>query len=358
MLTVPETAGLDYRKSPRDRSHVFTLPGLCRHYCPWKCASGRPMSAIIVTTFRNAAAKDHVVAIDRRRNRIRIFCPDWMLAERPKLIAPRLCGLLEILARAPEECFPVLAEVSDGEDSGPGLISFCSRHPDALLIPDHQFLLSAGYKEQRAIARRNMTAWDARSDWIVWRGSTNGVGTISKPHLSADDPELLARVRLCLALQDVPKVDAKLTTVTQSSNVALDTERLSKAGICGDYLSPFTWHGFKFAIDIDGNSNAWSNLFVRLLMGCCVLKIGSELGYRQWYYDKIEPWQHYVPVAADLSDLHERISWCRANLDACRQIAARGQEFAMACDVDTEVASAVGRVHDAYERGMLRRIAT
>ncbi|HEY6832207.1 MAG TPA: hypothetical protein VI251_06930, partial [Pseudolabrys sp.] len=59
------------------------------------------MSAVIVTAFRNAAAKDHVVAIDRKLNRIRIFCPDWLLAERPKLIAPRLCGLLEILARVP-----------------------------------------------------------------------------------------------------------------------------------------------------------------------------------------------------------------------------------------------------------------
>ena len=49
MLTVPELAELDYRKSLLARSHIFTLPGLCRHYCPWKCASGRPMSAVIVT---------------------------------------------------------------------------------------------------------------------------------------------------------------------------------------------------------------------------------------------------------------------------------------------------------------------
>ena len=64
-----------------------------------------------------------------------------------------------------------------------------------------------------------------------------------------------------------------------------------------------------------------------------------------------------MPVAADLSDLHERIAWCRANSAACRAIAARGQEFVMARDFDSEMASAVERVRDAHARGKLRRTA-
>ena len=142
--------------------------------------------------------------------------------------------------------------------------------------------------------------------------------------------------------------------ISQSSNGVLDKDRLAKAGILGEYISPIAWHGFKFAIDIDGNGNAWSNFFTRLIMGCCVLKVASALGFRQWYYGEIKPWIHYVPVRADLSDLLEKIAWCRGNLDECRRIAARGQAFAMSRDFDTEMASAVCRVCDAYGNGALR----
>jgi Glycosyl transferase family 90 len=107
------------------------------------------------------------------------------------------------------------------------------------------------------------------------------------------------------------------------------------------------------SIDIDGNSNAWSNFFTRLVMGCCVLKVASAAGFRQWYYGDIEPWTHYVPVKADLSDLHDIVDWCRANPTECRRIAARGQAFAMARDFDTEVVSARERVDQAYAGGQL-----
>lgn len=64
--------------------------------------------------------------------------------------------------------------------------------------------------------------------------------------------------------------------------------------------------GRRFALDVDGNTNAWANLFQRLLLGCCVIKVASPFGYRQWYYDDLVPWVHYVPVRADMADLVDR----------------------------------------------------
>jgi Glycosyl transferase family 90 len=118
-------------------------------------------------------------------------------------------------------------------------------------------------------------------------------------------------------------------------------------------MSPICWYGFKFAIDIDGNSNAWSNFLTRLMMGCCVLKVASAAGYRQWYYGDIQPWTHYVPVKADLSDLHEVIGWCRDNPAECRKIAAQGQAFAMDRQFEAEMASARERISRAYIDGKL-----
>jgi hypothetical protein len=85
-----------------------------------------------------------------------------------------------------------------------------------------------------------------------------------------------------------------------------------------------------------------------------VLKVASPLGYRQWYYDALTPWVHYVPVRADLSDLHAMISWCRANLDECERIAAQGQAFAMCRTYDSEVATAIDRIGKAHAAGRLR----
>lgn len=318
------------------------------------CRDRLALRRSVVAVRRRSFAKPHIVSIGRKRNRITVGCPDWMVVERPNEFLHRLCGVLAIAADAPLDRLRLLADLSDGEDSGPGLLSFCSRDHSAILIPDHIFVRTRGYEEHRRVARVDITEWNTRSDRIVWRGQTTGVGTISKPHLSAHDPGLLPRVRLCLALKGERGTDVRLSTVSQSSDRALDTERLAEAGILGEFISPIAWHRFKFAIDIDGNTNSWTNFFTRLIMGCCVLKVGSALGYRQWYYGEIKPWVHYVPVKPDLSDLLGRIAWCRENLAECRQIAARGQAFAMARDLDTEVAGAVGRVCEAYKSGALR----
>jgi hypothetical protein len=65
----------------------------------------------------------------------------------------------------------------------------------------------------------------------------------------------------------------------------------------------------KYQIDIDGNSSSWPGLFQRLLSGDTVLKVTSNKGWRQWYYDDLLPWENFVPVASDLSDLVEIVDW-------------------------------------------------
>jgi hypothetical protein len=322
-----------------------------------QCQSHLALRRTVVTISgsRDTGSTPHLIQIGLEKEHIRIGCQDALIISKPDEVLHRVWGVLTVVAGAPSlEGAELVAEISDGEESGPGLISFCSRDPDAILIPDHVFIRTRGYEIERALARANVMDWDERSDRIVWRGSSTGAGLISKPYLSADDPELIMRVRLCLVLNGMPDTDVKLSGIAQSANKALDSERLAGAGILGEFVSPLCWYGSKFAIDIDGNSNAWSNFFTRLLIGCCVLKVVSRDGYRQWYYGDSEPWIHYVPVKADLSDLHERIAWCRANLAECREIAARGQEFAMARDFDTEVALAARRLRDAHALALLR----
>jgi len=346
-------AAMARRIAPRAYGRLRLARQLTRDY---QSSCAHPHPELTVTIHQRNFIEPHIVSLCRRRNRISIACQCEMFG-RTNLLFRRLSALLPIVAGALSERMRLVAEISPGEHSGPGLVSFCSRHPDAILIPDEFFFRSRGYREYRALAHLHTTDWDDRSGHIVWRGSANGVGAVSKDRLSATDPELRPRVRLCLAMQGMPDSDVKLSRVRRSPDAAIHTERLRQAGILGEYVSPLAWYGLKFAIDIDGHTNAWSNFFTRLLMGCCVLKIGSALGYRQWYYDDIKPWRHYVPVSPDLSDLHERIAWCRAHLAECREIAARGRAFAMARDYETELAAAIRRVGEAHKSGALRRTA-
>jgi Glycosyl transferase family 90 len=312
-----------------------------------------PVAKFAIILRRYELEKPLMVAIDRERRRIKVRGIELMFGHGRNVLFSRLCALLPVVVGAPLDYLRLVAEISDGEDSSPGLVSFCSRHPGAVLIPDEFFVHSRGYENLRRIAQLNRTVWSERSDRILWRGTSSGFETISKQALSIDDHELIARVRFCLTLKDTPGIDVKLCNVLPSHDRALHEERFAKAGIFGEYVPPLAWCGHKFAIDIDGNTNAFSNFFTRLLMGCCVLKIASPAGYRQWYYGEIEPWTHYVPVKADFSDVLEKIAWCRANPDQCGQIAARGQAFAMARDFDSEMASAIRRVCEAYENGKL-----
>ena len=338
--------------APRTGQGLWLAQQLTQH-CGERLSS--PQLTITVDVRSGSMTERQAAAITRDGNHIKISCHEWMLSERPNDLHQRLIGVLTILTKAPLDRFQVVADLSDGEDSGPGMVSFCSRDPAAFLVPDHGFIRTRGQQNHRRVARANMIAWTERSDRIVWRGLTTGRGIISKPHLCEHDMELLPRVQLCLALKEVAGTDAKLSGVVQSPDKDVHVDRLKQAGILGEYISPIAWNGLKFAVDIDGNTNAWSNLLTRLIMGCCVLKVASPLGYRQWYYGELERWTHYVPVSADLSDLRDRIAWCRANTTECGRIAAQGQAFAMAHDYDPEVASAVRRLCAAHEAGTLRR---
>lgn len=242
-----------------------------------------------------------------------------------------------------------MAEISDGEAAGRDIISFCGRH-DSVLIPDHDFVRSRGYSGLRA-ASAHAPPFSERPDLLLWRGATSGHGRICAPAMTPETRDLNARTRLCLMLKGIEGCDAKLSKVVQTAAPELVRQQLLAAGIFGGWIPPRRWLNVRYHVAIDGNTLAWSSTFTRLLMGCCVLKPESNSGYRQWYTHRLVPWEHYVPVAADLGDLVERIAWCRANPDQAAAIAERGRALAVAIEYEPEVASAAARIDDAFADG-------
>ncbi|WP_341987543.1 glycosyl transferase family 90 [Azorhizobium sp. AG788] len=228
----------------------------------------------------------------------------------------------------------VEASIAD-YSSQPGVLTFCSNHPDAVLVPDRAFMTPRVYEPYRLAGTQ--VPWLDREDVVQWRGSPSGQGEMINTWMEASNPMLRQRVRMCLALRNMPGVDVAFA----------ERADLAPYGISGVRIPPLAWAKVRYAIDIDGFSAAWMNFFSRLLLGCCVIKVTSPYGFRQWFYDALVPWIHYVPVKADLSDLADKIAWCRANPDACRQIAEEGQRFALARTPETETPLTLARIDAA-----------
>jgi hypothetical protein len=212
----------------------------------------------------------------------------------------------------------------------PGL-AFCERRSDYFLIPDSYYIATQAYKDLRRHCALNDVPWPQRHPVAFWRGTTTG-----DPSHSIDW-RLLARVRLCeIGREKSDLIDAGLSDITQMPNVEAG-EEVRASGLMASFVPSTEFNKFRYQIDIDGNTNSWSGLFQKLLTGSPVLKVASPQGFRQWYYDRLKPWVNYIPVAADMSDLVDKIRWLREHDDAARAIGEQGQALALSMDYEDEL---------------------
>lgn len=345
---------------------------------PWKVAALEAQAArclwpdqialrLPINTQPSRHAHGSVIVIHKAAGRIRGIDAkaSWLRSRNGFSSAWRRIGaMLDIVAAADVPDGNWTADLGDHATVDGQTLAFSSFHPATILVPDRGFVSSGGYAKERRRAAR-APAFVDRDPTIVWRGKPTGQGRLVGDPFDASNPTLRQRVRLCLSLQslaaaprasgDAMDVGAKIVLGAAAPPEIRVAYRA--AGILGSTVPQASWCRRRFAIDIDGNSNAFSNLFIRLLYGCCVIKVASPLGFRQWYYHRLKPWQHYVPVAADLSDLEETIAWCQDHPRDCRQIAAAGQQLALAMTVDSERQSIVDEIMRRHHAPHLARAA-
>lgn len=295
-----------------------------------------------------------ILEVERTAKGFDVYTDCKRLANKP-LFMHRAPPVLALLRRP--DCIPTKTTVfiGDGvtaqETAQEPMIAFCaSREQSVVLIPDYMFLESHGHETLHRWAALNWQDWSARSDTILWRGAAHprrGSGRISSPEMSPDN--LIPRVQLCLLAKGISGTDMKIV-VAQWRFSDLDRDRLVQAGIMDEHLPVEAWAGHKFAIDIDGRTNSFGTMLCRLILGCCVLKVGSAKDWSQWYYDSVKPWVHFIPILSDMSDLAEKIAWCREHDQECQRIAAEGRAFANSLDGEAEKEAAVQRINLAYTR--------
>ena len=248
-----------------------------------------------------------------------------------RLVAAELFRLPHRYGYDPASTYTVLAQTWDRATAPVRSLALgrdVRGHEEVGLIPDAYYIQSSGYADLHSFALRS-PKWSRRSSKVVWRGSVTGQGTVASP---GDIP----RVQLALACRAIAGTDVALTGVHETMKFPgdelvafLKDQHLFSQGWP---IRDFAHH--RFTLDIDGHANAWG-LLEKLIFGCCVLKVHSP--FEQWYYPRLHPWEHYVPVSADLSDLADAVQWCRDNDAHCEWIAANGARLAATLRLQAEL---------------------
>jgi hypothetical protein len=224
----------------------------------------------------------------------------------------------------------VTVNLGDGGYS-PGL-AFSEHRPDYFLIPDAHYMDAERYEPFREALRAEPVAWHDRVPVAFWRGATTGI--ITEPSVGWRG---LPRIRLCGIGRDrTDIIDAGITNVVQIDDPTA-TDWLRNHGLMRDSVSARSFQNYRYQIDIDGNTNSWAGLPMKLLSGSPVLKVASPTGHQQWYYDRLLPWINFVPVAADMADIVENVEWLRRNDDVARRIGDAGRELGEALTEEREL---------------------
>jgi Glycosyl transferase family 90 len=212
-----------------------------------------------------------------------------------------------------------------------------------LLVPDLYYFHARGYTDFLPRGSPELPEWSARDAVAFWRGQTTGL-----LHVTEDNLASLPRYRLCDAARRLgSKADMGITGVVQAGSAAEHQQivgKLTREGLMRPFVPFREFATHKFVVDIDGNTNAW-NFPQKLRLGACILKV--ESAWRQWMSNRLRPWQHYVPIAANLDDLERKVDWCLANDAAAHEIANNSREFALSLDFNDEMKFAAHQLLEA-----------
>jgi hypothetical protein len=284
-----------------------------------------------------------VIRLEFRGGHCMLALNPHLSGRRLEFVTYRLLNLLAMLAGCRDAPAGSVALNTDDYGLEPGL-AFSDARPDRWLIPDPIFLSEDAYQATAQHYLRHDVPWSERRRIAFWRGATTG------GEIDCAGWEELDRVRLCRIAEAHPSLfDAGLWGLVQLSDA--DLAAVETSGLVRNFVPETRFHEYRYQIDIDGNTNSWPGLFQKLLTGSPVMKVTSRHGHRQWYYDRLVPWENFVPVRSDMSDLVEKTNWLIAHDTEAQRIGAAGRALALSMTVPAELHRARATVYAALKAG-------
>jgi Glycosyl transferase family 90 len=176
------------------------------------------------------------------------------------------------------------------------MVNKTTRSDDGILDSERDRCGSSGHLVRSASEAMSSSTFYERKNVIVWRGKLhNG--------------------------------DRSRLTASEMSSNDLNKEWLD-AAIANDstYMSMEEMGAnYKYQLDIGGVSGtSWGGLRWKMCTGNLVFKVNSWS--KDWWYDMIEPYVHYIPVESNLSDLRQVYEWAESHPEEVDIIRKNGME--------------------------------
>jgi hypothetical protein len=149
-------------------------------------------------------------------------------------------------------------------------------------------------------------AYKQKKSMVVWRGGTTG--GVSK---------VVQRLDLVSRYYDSEKFDIGFSTVVQNKNVE---ERYIK-GLLGrdEQLA------YKFLASVEGNDVSTALKWMLVSRSVVLMPLPS---IESWLMEGLlVPFEHYVPLENDFSDLEEKFEWAMSNESECMAISQNAREY-------------------------------
>jgi len=113
--------------------------------------------------------------------------------------------------------------------------------------------------------------------------------------------------------------------------------------VINNYISLPDLTKYKYLLDIGGNGYS-GRLKYLLYSKRPILLI--DRNYVEYFHDDLKPYEHYIPVEMDLSDLLDQVEWMKQNPDKCKEIAQNAYNFAIENFTKEKL---IDRIYEVYK---------
>lgn len=187
---------------------------------------------------------------------------------------------------------------------------------EGILVPDYYALSELWPKmEKEILCLNDQSLWKQKKEVAFWRGASSKALRFNLCEMSLKYNDLIdagfvedVNERKIKELKDWKKYDS------------YNSLRKPRASF---------WEQleYKYLPVLDGVMCTYPGYQWRLLSNCTVLK--QDSGEVQWFYSALKPYEHYVPLKEDMSDMLDRIKWAKENDPLCENIAKKATLFVL-----------------------------
>lgn len=171
------------------------------------------------------------------------------------------------------------------------------------------------------------TPWNQRIPTAIFRGNSTGFGTTIDTNMRLKI-SLMSEQNIKDDKDGLPFLDAGITRWNLRPRKIKGKPYFDTLDDLNIPLKSFMnieeQSKYKYIINIDGHVSAY-RLSQELNTGSLILLVEST--FKLWFSHLLKPYVHYVPIKEDLSDLIEKIQWCKNYDLECFNITENAKKF-------------------------------